>query len=56
MRYVQRAEVPAHRELALFALSRTGMQHRSGPGAHRRHRAVTPGAQPRVECDARARP
>ncbi|WP_219413423.1 hypothetical protein [Pseudonocardia nigra] len=60
MRYLQRAEDPAHRELALDALSRTGtpgremarFRTRSGAVALR---APATGAQPRVECDARAR-
>jgi hypothetical protein len=35
LRYLQRAEVPAHRELALYALSRTGTPAREA--ARRRH-------------------
>ncbi len=60
MRYLQRADHPAHRELALFALSRTGKQGREVARWRGRTgtalRASATGAQPRVECDARARP
>jgi hypothetical protein len=60
MRYLQRAEDPRHRELALFALA----QARTDPPGHEAPRwrarpsaalrAPASGAQPRVECDARA--
>jgi hypothetical protein len=59
MRYLQRVEDPPHRSLALLALSRAG-----APGgevarwrarASMALRAPASGAQPRVECDARAR-
>jgi hypothetical protein len=58
MRYLQRVEDPTHRELALFALSRAGTAGREAarwrgrPGST--FRATASGAQPRVECDARA--
>ena len=50
LRYLQRAEVPAHRELALYALSRTGTPARE---AARQRRSV--GHRARVDCDVRAR-
>lgn len=53
MRFLGRVEDPRHRELALGALARTGGPARERP--RRPHRPVAPGAQPRVECDARAR-
>jgi hypothetical protein len=56
MRYLQRVEDPRHRELALFALSRTGGGAPSTPRT--RTAAVLRGGTgpaPRVECDARAR-
>jgi hypothetical protein len=59
MRYLQRVEDPRHRALALFALSRAGAP--GGEVARWRARASVAlrapasGAQPRVECDARAR-
>jgi hypothetical protein len=61
MRYLQRVEVPTHRELALFALSRCGAPGRETSRWRARIsaalRAPSSGAQPRVECDARlARP
>jgi hypothetical protein len=61
MRYLQRADVPAHRDLALFALSRCGTPGRETNRFRGRVsaalRAPASGAQPRVECDARlARP
>jgi hypothetical protein len=62
MRYLQRAEDPGHRELALYALSRTGAPGREAARVRGRSvaaalRAPSSGAQPRVECDARsARP
>jgi hypothetical protein len=61
MRYLQRVEVPAHRELALYALSRCGAPGRETSRWRARVsaalRAPASGAQPRVECDARlARP
>ncbi|MEJ3656377.1 hypothetical protein WEH80_25745 [Actinomycetes bacterium KLBMP 9759] len=62
LRYLQRAEDPAHRGLALFALARAGVpgrevarQRRERPSTTAGHRAVGAGAQPRVECDARTR-
>ncbi|GAA3042188.1 hypothetical protein GCM10010464_02610 [Pseudonocardia yunnanensis] len=59
MRYLQRVEEPAHRELALFALSRAGVPGREAVRWRGRPaaalRAPATGAQPRVECDARAR-
>jgi len=65
LRFLARAEDPTHRGLALFALSRTGTPARDG-ARHRRERppvagpsgarrAIGPGAQPRLQCDARAR-
>ena len=53
LRFLRRAEEPAHRELALRALARTGGPARER--SRRAHRPVATGAQPRVECDARAR-
>jgi hypothetical protein len=59
LRYLQRCEDAAHRELALFALSRTGTPGREAARFRGRPavalRASATGAQPRVECDARAR-
>jgi hypothetical protein len=59
MRFLQRAEDRTHRELALFALSRTGTPGREAARWRGRSgaalRAPTTGVQPRVECDARAR-
>jgi hypothetical protein len=54
LRFLGRVEEPTHRELALRALARTGG---SPPRerTRRAHRPVATGAQPRVECDARAR-
>jgi hypothetical protein len=58
MRYLQRVEDPAHRELALHALSRTGTPKREVARWRGRTgsavRGTATGAQPRVECDARA--
>jgi hypothetical protein len=53
MRFLARVEDPGHRELALRALARTGTPPRDR--SRRAHRPVATGAQPRVECDARAR-
>lgn len=50
LRYLQRAEVPAHRELAIHALSRTGTP---GRDAARQRRSA--GQRARVDCDVRAR-
>ncbi len=50
LRYLQRAEVPAHRELALYALSRTGT-----PGRDAARQRRTAGHRARVDCDVRAR-
>jgi hypothetical protein len=59
MRYLQRVEDPRHRTLALFALSRAGTPGRDvlrwRARASAALRAPSSGAQPRVECDARAR-
>lgn len=55
LRYLQRAEEPTHRELALYALARTGTgaPGRDGPRSRRTgHR--TAGTHPPVECDARS--
>jgi hypothetical protein len=52
--YLQRAEDPRHRELALYALAQTGtgVPSREGPRPRRTgHRP--PGTHPPVECDAR---
>ncbi len=57
LRYLNRAEDFGHRELALFALSRSGTSGRE-VARYRRERpsaTIGAGAQPRVECDARAR-
>jgi hypothetical protein len=60
LRYLQRAEEPVHRELALFALARTGTPGREVARQRRSvtagYRAAAAGAQPRVECDVRTRP
>ncbi|GAA3227002.1 hypothetical protein GCM10017691_16990 [Pseudonocardia petroleophila] len=53
LRFLNRVEEPRHRELALRALARTGSPARER--SRRAHRPVATGAQPRVECDARAR-
>ncbi|QJY49815.1 hypothetical protein [Pseudonocardia broussonetiae] len=58
MRFLERLEAHdpvegRHRELALRALARTGGPARER--SRRAHRPVSSGAQPRVECDARAR-
>jgi hypothetical protein len=59
MRYLQRVEDPAYRDLALFALSRAGAPGREAARWRGRPavalRSAATGAQPRVECDARAR-
>jgi len=59
LRYLRRAEDPAHRELAVFALSRAGTPAREPAARTRRdragHRAPAPAPQPRFECDARTR-
>ncbi|MHA6784237.1 hypothetical protein ACVGOW_25055 [Pseudonocardia saturnea] len=54
MRFLGRVEEPRHRELALRALARTGGSP-ARERTRRAHRPVATGAQPRVECDARAR-
>jgi hypothetical protein len=54
LRYLQRAEVPTHRDLALYALAQTGTgaPNREGPRPRRAgHRAA--GAQLPVECGPR---
>jgi hypothetical protein len=52
LRYLQRAEDHAHRDLALYALAQTGT---GAPGREspRRNRRRAGGARQRVECDAR---
>jgi hypothetical protein len=59
LRYLQRAEDAAHRRLALFALSRTGTPGREAVRFRGRPavalRATATAAQPRVECEVRAR-
>jgi hypothetical protein len=62
LRYLQRAEDPEHRELAVFALSRAGTPARE-VARHRRdrpsgvpaHWTPSPGSPARLECDVRAR-
>ena len=56
LRYLQRAEDPTHRDLALFALAQTGTGAPSHKGPRPRrtgHRGA--GARLPVECDARGR-
>ncbi|WP_300017542.1 hypothetical protein [Pseudonocardia sp.] len=58
MRFLERAEDPRHRELALRALARTGAPGRERPrrAGHRPAGSGGYGPGPRVECDARTRP
>lgn len=54
LRYLKRAEHPTHRNLALYALARTGTPAREVARQRRERGGV--GAQPHLDCEARARP